>query len=122
MKNEKGSVLPLMIAITFVAAYLLVVLATQLEVRVASYGRTRTYMTMTLLEMEGLERLESFLQTAEITGSFSDTWTLRDNALMIINGHIRQEFFDFYYQIRYNGYVRSGNVSIPLIGARNFME
>ena len=52
--NEKGFALPLMIAITFVAAYLLLMLAAQLEVKVASYDRTRIYMVMNLIEREGL--------------------------------------------------------------------
>lgn len=107
VKDEKGFVLPLMIAITFVMAYLLLMLATRLEVKVASYDRTRIYMTMNLLEREGLKRLEYFLSTASIDDDFSNTWSLRNNAKITVNATKGEEFFDFHYQIMYNGYVRT---------------
>lgn len=110
-KNEEGFVLPLIIAIIFILAYLLLMLATQMEVKVASYERTRNYMVMNLLEREGLEKLENFLSTSNISDNFSDTWILRNNIEMKINITKREEFFDFYYQIMYNGYVHSRNLS-----------
>ena len=113
-KNEDGFILPLMIAIIFIVAYLLLMLSTQIEVKVASYDRTRNYMVMSLLEREGLERLEYFLSTTDITYSFSDTWILRNGAEMIINVIKREYFFDFRYQIMYNGYVYSRNLSFCL--------
>ena len=110
MKNEEGFVLPLMIAITFVMAYLLLMLATQIEVKASSYERTRNYMVMNLLEHEGLGKLEYFLSTGDMTDDFSDTWILRNDAIMTVNMTKREEFFDFYYHIIYNGHVRSKNL------------
>jgi len=111
MKNENGFVLPLMIAITFVVAYLLLMLATQLEVKVASYERTRSQMVMESLEREGVARLESFLSIAELNNNFSDTWILRNGAEMILSVRKREDFFEISYKIRYNGYFHSRNLS-----------
>jgi len=122
IKNEHGSILPIMIAITFVIAYLLVMLATQIEVKVASYERTRTYMTMNILEREGLERLEDFLATTEVNESFLETWILRNGAIMTIDGTIRGERFDFSYQIVYNGHVYSRNFSTNIVVNHTFSE
>jgi len=113
-KNEKGFVIPIMIAITLVVAYLLLMLATQLEVKVASYERTRNHMVMSLLEQEGLERIESFLEEADRFDNFSSTWTLRRGAIMRISITKREGFFDFRYQILYNGHMRGGNLSFCL--------
>jgi len=114
IKNEKGFALPLMIAITFVAAYLLLMLATRLEVKVASYDRTRTYMVMNLLESEGLEKLEEFLYTADVDFDFSRTWFLRDGTIMTVNAIKQEDFFAFHYQIVYNGYMRLQKLSFCL--------
>jgi len=113
-KNEEGFVIPIMIAITFVVAYLLLMLATQLEVKVASYERTRNYMVMSLLEQEGLERIESFLGTADRFDNFTSTWTLSRGARMRINITKREGSFDFRYQILYNGHMRGRNFSFCL--------
>ena len=102
MKNEEGFVLPLMIAITFVSAYLLMMLATQIEIRVASYERTRTYMKMNLLEHEGLMALEYFLSTTRPIEDFAETWMLRNRHEMLINGIKREEIFDFFSKLCYN--------------------
>jgi len=107
INNEKGFALPLMIAITFVAASLLLMLATGLEVKVASYERSRTYMVMSLLEREGLEMLEYLLSTADMISDLSSTWKLRDNAMMTVNVTEKEDVFTFHYQIVYNGYMRS---------------
>ena len=107
LRNERGFVLPLMLAITFMAASLLLMLSMQLEVKVASYERTRDYVQMNLLEQKGLDLLAEFLQTMDIDDSFSDTWTLRSGAIMRISATRVEETFDFYYQIMYNGHVRS---------------
>jgi len=115
MRNEEGSILPMMIAITFVVAYLLVMLATQIEVKAASYERTRVYMKMNLLEREGLERLEDFLMSTDIEEYFSEIWTLRNGAMMTINGRKRENFFDFYYQIVYNGDIYMKRFSVHLL-------
>ena len=114
MKNEKGFALPLMIAITFVAAYLLLMLATQLEVKVASYDRTRTYMVMNLLEREGLEKLEHFLLISDMDSDFSITWALRKNAIMTVNLTKKEDSFAFHYQIVYNRYIRLQKISFSL--------
>ena len=105
LKNEKGSVLVLMIAVVFVVAYLLLMMAMQIEVRVASYQRTRDYLTMNLLEQEGLSRLENFVAGMDVPIDFVDTWMLRNGAVMIINGEKIGNFFAFSYQIRYNGFI-----------------
>ena len=112
MRNETGSILPLMIAITFVVAYLLLMFATQIEVKVASYERTRSYMTMNLLEREGLARLEEILLTTGEIHSFSDTWILNQGAVMHVTITRREAFFDFSYQIMYNANVYSRNLSL----------
>lgn len=112
MDNEKGSVLPLMVAITFVVAYLLLMLATQLEVKVASYDRTRNYMVMDLLEREGIAKLEYFLSTAELDNNFSRTWGLSNGAEIKVNARKMEDLFDLSYQIRYNGYLRTRNLSV----------
>ena len=114
IKNEKGFALPLMIAITFVAAYLLLMLAAQLEVKVASYERTRTYMVMNLLEREGLEKLEQFLSTSDMDSDFSSTWVLRKSAIMTVNAIKIENSFAFRYQIVYNGYMRLRNLSFSM--------
>ena len=114
MKNEKGFALPLMIAIIFVAAYLLLMLATQLEVKVASYDRTREHMVMNLLEREGLERLEHFLSTSDMDSDFSRTWVLRNSAIMTVNATKKEESFAFHYQIVYNGYTRLQKILFSL--------
>ena len=106
MQNEKGFALPLMIAIVFVVAYLLLMLAAQLEVKVASYDRTRNYMVMNLLEHEGLDRLNYFLSTTDLDSDFSETWMLRKSAIMTINATKREDSFAFHYQIVYNGNIR----------------
>ena len=106
VKNEKGFALPLMIAITFIAAYLLLMLAIQLEVKVASYDRTRTYMVMNLLEREGLEKLNHYLSATDIDSDFYTTWILRNNARITVNATKTEDFFAFHYQIVYNGYIR----------------
>ena len=106
IKNEKGFALPLMIAITFVAAYLLLMLAIGLVIKVASYDRTRTYMGMNLLEREGLSKLESFLSTVDMNANISNTWLLRDGAIMTVNATKREDIFAFHYQIVYNRYIR----------------
>jgi len=120
-KNEKGTILPMMIAITFIVAYLLVMLATQLEVRVASYARTRIYMTMNVLEQEGLDLLEDFLATTDIPDYFSETWSLRNGAIMTVNGIKREDSFDFYYQIVYNGNMYSQRFSVSFVEHANFI-
>ena len=107
MKNEKGSVLVLMIAVTFVVSYLLLMIATQIQVRVASYERTRTYLTLNLLEQEGLYQLEVFLADMEVLEDFSDIWFLRDGDKMLINGEKLGKYFAISYEIRYNEYVRA---------------
>lgn len=122
MKNEKGSILPMMIAITFVVAYLLVTLATQIEVKVASYERTRIYMTMNILEQEGLERLEYFLATTNVEDYFSEVWSLQNGAVMSINGRKRDDSFDFYYQIVYNEHVYSQRLSAYFVEGLTFSE
>lgn len=110
MKNEEGFVLPLIIAMTFVIAYLLLMLSTQIEVKVASYERTRNHMEMNVLEHEGLRKLAYFLQTADMHDHFSDTWVLRKGAIMTVSATRIAESFDFHYQIMYNGHVRSKNL------------
>ena len=125
VKTEEGFVLPLMIAITFVVAYLLLMLATQIEVKVASYDRTRTYMVMNLLEREGLEKLEDFLSTAEMDDDFSHTWVLRNgvgSAKITVNATKIEDFFAFYYQIIYNGYIHSRRLSFCLEKGVTFLD
>jgi len=121
INNEKGFALPLMIAITFIAASLLLMLATQLEVKVASYDRTRNYMVMNLLEREGLEKLEHFLSTANMDSDFSDIWLLRESATMTVNATKVEGFFAFHYQIVYNGYVRSQKLLFCLVKGATFL-
>jgi len=113
IKDERGSVLPIMIAITFVVAYLLVMLATQIEVKASSYERTRIYMKMNLLEREGLEKLEHFLEATEIKDDLLETWELRNGATMTIFGRKDGKNFAFSYRIVYNGLVYSRILSIP---------
>lgn len=112
VKSENGSILPLMIAIVFIVAYLLVMKSSQIELKAASYERTRIYMKMSLLEREGFLKLEDFLPTVSLNEEFSIDWELRDGALMSVNGLKNEKVFDFYYRIVYNGHVRSGNRSI----------
>ena len=114
IKNERGSILPIMIAITFIVAYLLVMLATQIEVKAASYEHTRIYLKMNLLEREGLSQLEYFLETTEVADNFSEIWTLRDGATMTISGRKDEKIFAFSYQIVYNGHVYSRTLAINL--------
>lgn len=122
LKNEKGFVLPLMIAMTFVASYLLLMLSTQVEVKVASYERTRNYMEMDLLEREGLKRLGSFLRMTDMNDTFSDTWVLRDGAIMTVNVTSVESSFDFHYRITYNGRVRSRNLSFCFEKGITFLD
>ena len=106
LKNEKGSVLVMMIAVTFIVSYLLLMMATQIQVRVASYERTRTYLTLNLLEQEGLRQLEDFLTEMENPVDFVDTWFLRDGEKMLISAEKLENSFAISYEIRYNEYVR----------------
>ena len=122
MKNEEGFVLPLFIAITFVVAYLLLMLATQIEIKVSSYERTRNYMVMNLLEREGLEKLEYFLATGDMNDDFSHSWVLRNGAIMRINATRGEGIFVFYYQIVYNECVRSRNLSVFFEEGRTFLD
>ena len=114
IKNENGSVLVLMIAITFIISYLLLTLVTQIETRAASYQRTRTYLTMNLLEQEGLTKLEEFLSEMVVPNDFNKTITLRNNAQMIINAENSENFFTFYYQINYNRNIRTRRIQFCL--------
>ena len=113
-KNEAGFVIPIMLAITFIVAYLLLTLGNRIEVKVASFERTRDYMVISLLEREGLERIESFLQTADRFETFTSTWTLSRGATMRVNIVKREGFFDFQYQILYNGHLRVRSLSFCL--------
>jgi len=113
-KNEAGFVIPIMLAITFIVAYLLLMLGNRLEIKAASFERTRDYMVISLLEQEGLERIESFLQEADPFVTFTSTWTLSRGAIMRLNIAKREGFFDFRYQILYNGNVRIRNLSFCL--------
>ena len=107
LKNEKGSVLVMMIAVTFIVSYLLLTLARQIEVRAASYERTRTYLTLNLLEQEGVAQLDLFLDEMEKPATFADTWILSNGDKMLINGEKVGNFFAISYQIMYNEYVRA---------------
>lgn len=107
LKSEKGVILVMMIALTFIVSYLLLRLAMQIEVRVASYERTRTYLTLNLLEQEGLHQLEVFLADMEVPENFSDIWFLRDGDKMLISGRKIENYFAFFYEIWYNGHVRA---------------
>jgi len=112
LNNEKGFALPLMIAITFVAAYLLLMLATQLEVKVASYDRTRSYMAVNLLEHEG--GLEHFLREVNIDSGFMSSGMLRNNVKKTVNATKLEDYFAFHYQIVYNGNMRLHTVTFYL--------
>ena len=107
LKSEKGSVLIMMIAVTFVVSYLLLMLARQIEVRVVSYERTRTYLTLNLLEQEGLRSLEIFIAEMAYPNDFTETWILRDGDKMLINGEKLGNYFAISYKIMYNEYVRA---------------
>jgi len=99
LNNEKGFALPLMIAITFITAYLLLMLAKQLEIKVASYDRTRNYMAMNLLESKGLQHP---LREENIESSFSTIQRLRKNVKKTENATKLEDFFAFHYKIVYN--------------------
>jgi len=122
IKNERGLALPLMIAITFIAAYLLLMLATQLEIKVASYARTRTHLIMNLLELEGLEKIEHFLSTANIDSDFTKTFTLRNKDIITVNATKREYCFAFRYEIVYNGYKRSQKAVFCLENGVTFLD
>ena len=98
LENEKGFALPLMIAITFVVAYLLMMLATGLEIKVASYERTRSYLAMNILESERLAKLDHSLKDSD----FPIIGTLRKNVKKTAKATKLEEFFAFRHQIVYN--------------------
>jgi len=112
MKNEKGSILPMMIAIVFITSYLLLALATQIETRYASFARTRAYMTLNILELEGLEQLSIILDEMGEIEDFIKVISLRDGQMMSIIMSTDGNYFDFEYEIWYNGFVRSRNLSV----------
>jgi len=114
LNNEKGSVLVMMIATTFALSYLLLMLAMQIQVRVASYERTRTYLTLNLLEQEGLRRLEDFLIEMEFIDDFIDTWFLRTGDKMLISGEKVGNYFAISYEVWYNEYVRARHLRFCL--------
>jgi len=114
LRDENGTMLPLMLAIVFVVSHLLLMMATQVEIRAIAYERTRNYMMMNLLEREALARIEDFLTTTDEFFDFSDRWILKNNAEMTINMIKREDFFDFHYQILYNGYQHLRNLSFCL--------
>ena len=107
LKNEEGSVLVVMIAVTFVVAYLLLMLASQIETKTASYERTRTYLTMNLLEEAGLRQLENFVAELDEITDFTATWFLRDRGQMTIIGEKVGNTFAISYEIRYNDNIRT---------------
>ena len=107
LKNEKGSVLVMMIAMTFIVGYLLLLLATQIETRVASYERTRTYLSLNVIEQEGLLQLEDFLSNMAEPENFTVLFYLRDGGKMWINGEKVGNSFAISYQIMYNSIIRA---------------
>jgi len=111
LHNESGSILTMMIGITLVMAYLLLMLANQLEIKAASYERTRIYLTMNIIEESQTTRFEDILTTNQNGESFLENQILNDDAIMSINEINREIFFDFSSHIMYNNNIYSRRIS-----------
>jgi hypothetical protein len=109
LKNEEGFILPLMLGIFLIIAALLMMLSSQLEVKVASYARTQDYLRMNVLEQEGLSVLEGLLLNIKVTDDMenvSEFFSLSRGARIEVNISFLENSLEIDYQIVYNNFIR----------------
>ena len=114
MKNEEGFILPAILGIILILATLLVMIASQIEVKSASYERTQNIWRLNLLEREGLLLLEERLQIRaadENRDDFSETIPLRRGSTMNVEVNFSEESVEIAYRVVYNGFVRVRRVN-----------
>jgi len=114
MKNEKGFILPAILSILLILATLLLMIASQIEVKSASYEQTQNFWRLSLLEREGLVLLEERLRVLTInenTADFSETIPLRHGSVMNVEASFSDEGMEIAYHVVYNGFVRTGRIN-----------
>jgi len=106
IKDEKGFVLSLMLGIMLIVATILLSLTFEIQTRAASYERTQSYLMLDVLEQMALDKIEGFLTTTAIELPINETFEPRTDAFIMISIEKDANFFDFHYEIRYNGFIR----------------
>ena len=64
MKDERGFVLPLLLGILLIMSALILGLASQIEIKTASYGRVRTYLRLNVAEQTGRDYIYQLITNA----------------------------------------------------------
>ncbi|MCL2559194.1 MAG: hypothetical protein FWE07_01790 [Turicibacter sp.] len=110
-RKEEGFVLPLMLGLLLMTAALLLMLSARLEIKAASYARTRDYLRMNVLEQEALQVLGAFLTDFEVSDQMigtgiSERFSLSRGALLTVEIDFLQNSLEMFIQIVYNDFVR----------------
>jgi len=117
MRNEKGFILPAILGIILIVSTLLLMMASQIEVKSTSYGRTQDFWRLNLLEREGLAMLESRLSSLEMNedfNGFSETISLRDGGVMNVEVSFSNGGMEIAYRVVYNRFVRTGQINYDM--------
>jgi len=112
--SERGFILPAILGIVLIVATLLLMVASQIEVKSSSYERTQNFWRLISLEREGLAQLENRLLNRtlnEESGNFSEMISLRDGGVMNVEVSFFNENLEIAYYVRYNGFMRTGRVN-----------
>jgi len=112
--NEKGMVLPFMLAIALILSSLVLTISNRLETQMLSYEQRVNFQKINLLEKETIQIILSQIEDPDFSPvgfESSDTITLKNGTIVTLNYRNGSATLEIKYNFSYNDYQSNGTIN-----------